>query len=54
MNKSKCEVCGKSFGNKSHLNRHKMQVHTQQQGTVYKCEFCEKTFMQKCNLEMSK
>ena len=44
----KCEICGKDFGEKRHLKRHKDIVH---EGLKpYKCDFCTSAFGQSGDL----
>ena len=42
-----CKECGKKFKNTGHFKTHLM-THTG--GKPYSCNFCEKSFSQKCNL----
>ena len=44
----KCEECGKKFGEKGTLKRHKLTVHTGQKN--FKCEECGRCFGRKSNL----
>ncbi|XP_037774630.1 uncharacterized protein LOC119571360 [Penaeus monodon] len=42
-----CQVCGKKFSRKSHINIH-MRVHTKEK--PYRCDICYKDFSQRSNL----
>lgn len=45
-----CKQCGKSFNNSSNLRRHVRQNH-ENNYEPFKCEICDKTFLQKHTLE---
>ena len=43
MKKHKCDLCGKSFGQKGTLDRHKTSgIHSNEKN--FECEFCQKRF----------
>ena len=44
-----CEICGKSFGIKTHLENHIKTVHERIKD--FKCELCHKAFASKANLD---
>src|SRR5437762_11950222 len=47
-----CEICNKSFYDKSTLKRHyeSASVHRTEKSVAFKCEICNKTFSDKSNL----
>ncbi|XP_037772989.1 putative zinc finger protein 702 [Penaeus monodon] len=53
LNQFVCEVCGKNFSQKSHLNVH-VRVHTKEKlhtrEKPYSCEICNKPFSEKSHL----
>ena len=47
-----CDVCGKQFGQKGHLNQHNRTIHQGQKD--HQCDICSKQFSQKGHLNQHK